>query len=76
MRLNKESKSYRNLIIHYAHEARLRNYKKHIHQLWNQVFVDTPLTDTKLIVGNRNSCNATKVLIRRRPRTILSNKNK
>jgi hypothetical protein len=26
MRLNKESNSYRNLIIHYTHEARLQNY--------------------------------------------------
>jgi ATP-dependent Lon protease len=71
IRLNKESNSYRNLIIHYTHEARLRNYKKHIHQLWNQFFADTPVTNTKLIVGNRNSRNAIKTFIRRRPRTML-----
>ncbi len=72
MRLNKESSSCRNLIIHNTHEARFRNYKKHIHQLWNQIFPDTPVRSTKLIVGNRNSRNAIKTFIRRRPFTILS----
>jgi hypothetical protein len=62
MRLNKVPKSDRNLIIHNTHEARLGTYKKHIHQLWDQIFADTPVTNTKLIVGNRNSCNTTNIL--------------
>jgi hypothetical protein len=74
MRLNKELNSYRNLIIHCTHEERFRTNKKHIHQLCNDIFADTPVTDKKLIVGNRNSRNATKVLIRRRPPIILTTK--
>jgi hypothetical protein len=67
MQINKESDSYRNLIIYYTHEARLATWKKDIHQLWNQIFPDTPVTNTKLIVGNHNTRNVTKILIRRRP---------
>jgi ATP-dependent Lon protease len=74
MHIKKASKSIQNLIIHYTHEERLRNSKKHIHQLWNHIFLDTPVTDTKLIVGNCNSYNATKILIRRRPSIIISTK--
>jgi hypothetical protein len=36
--------------------------------------LETPVADTKLIVGNRNSRNATKVLIRRRPSIVISTK--
>ncbi len=74
MRLNKVLNSNQNLIIHYTHEARLATYKKHIHQLWNQIFKDTPVVNTKIIIGNRNSRNATKILIRRRPHIISSEK--
>jgi hypothetical protein len=74
MRLQKLFNSDRNLIIHYTHEARFATYKKHIHQLWNQIFADTPVKNSKLIVGNRNSRNATKILIRRRPHIMSSTK--
>jgi hypothetical protein len=60
MQIHKESNPSRHLIIHYTHEARLETYKKQIHQLWDQIFADTPVTGTELIVGNHNSCNATK----------------
>lgn len=70
IRLNKQSNYTRNLIIHYTYEARLAAYKKHIHELWDQTFINTPLSNTKLIVGNRNSRNAIKILVRRRPRFI------
>jgi hypothetical protein len=63
MRFNKVLNSNRKLIIRYTHETRLATYNKHIHQLWNQIFTDTPVVNTKLIVGNRNSRNATKILI-------------
>ena len=76
MQLDKKLNSSRNLIIHYTHEAHLLNYKKHIQHLWDQIFGDTPVTSTKLIVGNRNSRNAIKTFIRRRPHTIESAQNR
>jgi len=72
MRVNTELKSHRKLIIHYTYEERLATYRKHIHQLWNQIFGNTPVTSTKLIVGNRNSPNAMRIFIRHRSHTILS----
>ena len=68
-RLNKNSKWISSLIIHYTHERRLASYKKEIDQLWNQIFQRTPLQNTRLIIGNRNSENMTKELVRRRPKT-------
>ena len=65
--IKRKSKSIDNLIIHYAHEARLASSKKDIHQLWYQIFNGTPLANTKLIVGNRNSRNYQDSLVRRRP---------
>ena len=73
--LRNKSKWMNNLIIHYVHEARLTHFKKYIHQLWDQTFKETPVTNTKLIVGNRNSANATRTLIRQRPRHHLSGTN-
>jgi hypothetical protein len=74
MRLKKVLNSDRSLIIHYTHEVQVATYKKHIHQLWDQIFDDTPVKTTKLIVDNRNSRNATQILIRRRPHIISSAK--
>ncbi len=65
--LDKISKWINNLIIHYTHEQRLESYKKDIHHLWNQTFTETPMMNTKLIVGNRNSQNATKAFFHRGP---------
>ena len=65
--LRNQSKWMNNLIIHYVHEARLTHFKKDIRQLSDQTFKETPVTNTKLIVGNRNSANATRTPIRRRP---------
>jgi len=61
------SKSTDNLIIHYTHEQRFDNFKKDIHKLWDQTLQQTPVVNTKLIVGNRNSRNATKTLMHRGP---------
>jgi hypothetical protein len=66
-RLNKNSKWKDPLIIHYEHEVRLESYNKDIHKLWNQIFQETIVMNTKLIVGNRNSPNAKQTLVRRRP---------
>ncbi|CAF0779037.1 unnamed protein product [Rotaria sordida] len=69
IRLDKIPKWTTNLIIHYTHERRLSTYKKDIHQLWNHIFVHTPVINTRLIVGKRNSANLTKELVCRRPQT-------
>jgi hypothetical protein len=65
-RLRKQTKFDTNLIIHYTHEKRFQNNKKDIHQLWNQTFEQTPVIDTRLIIGNRNSRNMTRELVHRR----------
>jgi len=57
-RLRQQSKWIDKVIIHYTHEALFESFKKDIHQLWNHTFGKTPVTNTKLIVGNRNSRNA------------------
>jgi hypothetical protein len=66
-RLAKTSKWVNDLIIHCTHENRLECCKKDIHQLWKHKFTNTPVFETKLIIGNQNSPNATKTLVRRNP---------
>jgi hypothetical protein len=53
--LKKKSKWITNLIVHYTYEARLEGYKKNIHQLWHQIFAETPVMNTNLFIGNGNS---------------------
>jgi hypothetical protein len=67
-RLAKTSKWINNLIIHYTHENRFESSKKDIHELWDHVFTNTPVMNTKLVIGNRNNPNITKALVRRNPR--------
>lgn len=62
-----KSKWDSNLIIHYKHEKRFETLKKDIHQLWNEMFHDTPVTNTKLIIGHKNNSSATQELVQRRP---------
>jgi hypothetical protein len=50
-RLNKQSKFDNNLIIHSTYEKRLQNNKNAIHQLWHQTFEQTPVMNTRLIIG-------------------------
>jgi hypothetical protein len=66
-RLNKRSKFDTNTIIHYTYEKRLQSNKKDMHQLWNQLFQQTPVMNTRLIIGNRNNPNLTRELVHRRP---------
>jgi len=68
-RLGKQTKSDINLVIHYIHihEKRLQSSKKGIYQLWDQTFQQTPVIDTRLIIGNRYSRNMTRELVHRRP---------
>ncbi len=70
--LKPKSEWTENLIINYAHEARLTTYKRDIHQLWDQTFKEIPVVKTKLIVGSRNNPNAAQILVRRRPAKKLS----
>ncbi len=80
--LRQESTFTEKFIIHYIHEARLQTTKKDIHQLWDQTFQQTPIMNTKLIIGNRNSPNLTRTLVHRRPQkkpidlTTKKNQNK
>jgi hypothetical protein len=66
-RLRKQLKFDNNLIIHYTYEKRLQSNKTTIHQLWNQVFQQTPVIQSRLIIGNRNSRNLTRELVHRNP---------
>jgi hypothetical protein len=66
-RFSKQNKLDNNRIIHYTYEKRLQSNKKDIHQLWNHIFQQTSVVDTRLIIGNRNSRNMTRELVHRRP---------
>ena len=56
------------LIIHYTHEQRLASSKRDLHYIWGNIFKDTTVMNTKLIVGNRNRRNTTKEIVLKRPR--------
>jgi predicted solute-binding protein len=62
-RIRKQNKFDTGLIIHYTYEKRLTNIKNDIHQLWNQIFQQTPVINTRLIIDNRNSRNLKKELV-------------
>ena len=55
------------LIVHHSHEERFKHYKSRIHQGWIQAFQNTPVMDTKLIVGTKNNLNLEKELVRKSP---------
>ena len=58
--------------IHY--EQRFNTLKKDMHQVYDDVFHDTPAMYTKMVVGTRNRRDAKNELIRKRPkRTLLRN---
>ncbi len=62
-RQNKEN----TLLIHYTHESRFAHYKSKIHQKWHEIFENTPIMETTLIVGTRNNPNLTKEFVRKSP---------
>ncbi|CAM2730266.1 unnamed protein product, partial [Rotaria socialis] len=63
------------LIVHYTHEKRFQTFKSDIHQVYGNVFKDTPAADVKLIVGNKNRRSAKTELICKRPKqSLLINK--
>lgn len=61
--MNGESKWDRCLIVHYNHEQRLATFKKDLHRLWDEAFRETPIGNTRLIVGNRTNRNTKRELI-------------
>ncbi|CAF3198709.1 unnamed protein product [Rotaria socialis] len=75
---NKKPNEFQNkLIIHYTHEKRFNTRKCDLHRIFQETFANTPIIETKLIVGNKNQKSKMKELIRKRPRqTILKNKAK
>jgi single-stranded DNA-specific DHH superfamily exonuclease len=52
----------------HIYEQRLANNKKDFHQIWNNIFSNTPTVNTKFITGTRNRRNATKEMVSKRPR--------
>jgi hypothetical protein len=61
--------------IHYTHEKRFRPFKRDMHQLYDNVFQQTPAMAIKIVVGNRNRRDGRKELIHKRPKQyLLSNK--
>lgn len=63
------------LITHYTHEKRFRSVKRDLHQVYDDIFHNTPAAAVKLIVGNRNRRDARHELIRKKPKlSVLQNK--
>ncbi|CAF2161870.1 unnamed protein product [Rotaria magnacalcarata] len=73
---NKKTNKLQNkLIIHYTREKRFKTCKRDLYRIFQETFVNTPIMETKLIVGNTNHKNTMKELIQKRPRQeILKNK--
>ncbi|CAF1524992.1 unnamed protein product, partial [Adineta steineri] len=59
------------LFLHYKHEKRFQPVKRNIHQIYQNVFKNTPAMDLRIIVGNRNRRDAKNELIRKRPKRSL-----
>ena len=61
--------------VHFTHEQRLRTLKKDMHQVYDNVFQNTPAMYSRMIVGTRNRRDMKNELIRKRPkRTLLKNR--
>lgn len=69
-------KNYGNkLFIHYTHEKRFQSFKRDMHQVYQDVFKDTPAMDVKMIVDNRNRRDTRNDLILKQPKqALLQNK--
>jgi hypothetical protein len=57
--------------IHYTHEKRFRPFKRDMHQLYENVFQQTPAMAIRIVVGNRNRRDGGKELIQKRPKQHL-----
>jgi hypothetical protein len=66
--IDNKQKHYGNKqFVHYTHEQRFNSFKRDMHQVYEDIFKDTPGMDAKIIVGNRNRRDAKNELIRKRP---------
>ncbi|CAF1490368.1 unnamed protein product [Adineta steineri] len=71
-KIQKKSINYADrLFLHYKHEKRFQPFKRNMHQIYHNVFKNTPAMDLRLIVGNRNRRDAKNELIRKRPKRSL-----
>ena len=59
------------LFLHYTHEKRFQSMKRHIHQVYENVFRYTPVMNLKVVIGNRNRRDAKHELVRKRPQRAL-----
>jgi hypothetical protein len=67
----KHKKGSKRLILHYTHEKRFQSYKRDLHQIWSEIFVNTPAYEVQVIVGNRNNQDAKRELVKKRPNPSL-----
>lgn len=65
--LSKAQNTAKKLILHYKHERRFQSFKRDMHQLYTDIFNNTPAMEVKLLVGNCNRRNATHLLVRKKP---------
>lgn len=60
--------------VHHTHEDRFQTLEKDIHQVYDDVFQNTPAMYTKMVVGTRNRRDVKDELMRKRPeQTLLRN---
>lgn len=72
-----ENKFKNNLFIHCLHEGRFHGLQRHIHDIYNSFYQNTPAGEIRLIVGHRNNPNLEYELSSKRPPTyILKNQPK
>ena len=62
-----EPSSESRLILHVPYEKRLRNVRKDIHQLWSNIFNNTNVLQTQLIIGTTPKPNIKLELVRTCP---------
>ena len=61
--------------VHYVHEQRFNTLKKDMHQVYDDVFQNTPAMYTRMVVDTRHRRDTKNELIRKRPkRTLLRNR--
>jgi hypothetical protein len=75
--VEKDSSDQKKILIHYTHEKRFGSFKRDMHQILTDTFANQIDKQIRLIVGSRNRRDATRQLIRKRPKqSLLKNKPK
>jgi hypothetical protein len=71
---NKPTNYGARFFVHYTHEQRFNTLKKDMHQVYDDIFQNTPAMYTRMVVSTRNRRDAKHEVIRKRPkRTLLRN---